>query len=66
MYWDRLLISDNYVFSASDATHDCVISRTKIWLDCCWQGDETLSMRFGLLLANVTVNKVTAVELLDA
>ena len=29
MYWDRLLISDNYVFSASDATHDCVLVARK-------------------------------------
>ena len=54
MYWDRLLISDNYVFLLLMQLIMC-ISRTKIWLDCCWQGDETISRRFGLLLANVTV-----------
>ena len=54
MYWDRLLISDNYVFLLLMQLLMCN-SRTKIWLDYCWQGDETFSRRFGLLLANVTV-----------
>ena len=32
MYWDRLLISDKLCFSASDATHDCVLVARKMLL----------------------------------